>query len=110
MGKGTRANHNCPSRGLGPVFEDEWNARPEYFDEKLKEAGIEPEGLSVKEKIARLQKHRREQWEHLVDAVYKRRGWNRKGIPTMATVKRLGIDYPDVVELLEKHLRPEDEF
>ena len=64
----------------------------------------------MKEKIARLQKHRREQWEHLVDAVYKRRGWNRKGIPTMATVKRLGIDYPDVVELLEKHLRPEDEF
>ena len=110
MGKGTRANHNCPSRGLGPVFEDEWNARPEYFDEKLKEAGIEPEGLSVKEKVARLQKHRREQWEHLVDAVYKRRGWNRKGIPTMATVKRLGIDYPDVVKLLEKHLRPEDEF
>lgn len=110
MGKGTRANHNCPNRGLGPVFEDEWNARPDYFDGKLKEAGIEPEGLSVKDKVAKLQEFRRGQWEQLVDAVYKRRGWNRNGIPTLETVKRLGIDYPDVVELLKKHLKPEDEF
>ena len=110
MGKGTRANHNCPNRGLGPVFEDEWMARPDYFDGKLKEAGVDPAGLSVKEKIAALQKHRRGQWEMLVDAVYKRRGWNRNGIPTIATVKRLGIDYPEVVAVLEQHLRPEDEF
>lgn len=110
MGKGTRKDHNCPNRGLGPVFEDEWMARPEYFDGKLKEAGIEPEGLAVKEKIARLQEFRRGQWEQLTDAVYKRRGWNRNGIPTLETVRRLGIDYPDVVELLEKHLKPEDAF
>ena len=110
MGKGTRANHNCPNRGLGPVFEDEWMARPDYFDDKLREAGIEPEGLSVKEKIERLQTHRRGQWEQLVDKVYARRGWNRNGIPTLGTVRRLGIDYPDVVELLERNLKPEDEF
>jgi aldehyde:ferredoxin oxidoreductase len=64
----------------------------------------------VKEKIARLQKFRRSQWETLVDNVYKRRGWNKKGIPTLETVRRLGIDYPDVVELLSKHLKPEDAF
>jgi aldehyde:ferredoxin oxidoreductase len=110
MGKGTRSNHNCPNRGLGPVFEDEWMARPDYFDGKLKEAGIKPEGLSVKEKIERLQTHRRAQWEQLVDKVYARRGWNRNGIPTLDTVRRLGIDYPDVVELLERNLKPEDEF
>ncbi|MDR3076807.1 MAG: aldehyde:ferredoxin oxidoreductase [Synergistaceae bacterium] len=110
MGKGKRENHNCPNRGLGPVFEDEWNARPEYFDGKLKEAGVEPEGMPVKEKIARLQEFRRGQWEKLVDSVYKRRGWNKKGIPTLETARRLGIDYPDVVELLERHLTPEDAF
>lgn len=110
MGKGQRKDHNAPSRGLGPVFEDEWNARPDYFDGKLKEFGVEPAGMSVKDKIAALQKHRRKQWEDLKDAVYKRRGWNRNGIPTLETVKRLGIDYPDVVELLKKHLKPEDEF
>ena len=42
--------------------------------------------------------------------MYKRRGWNKNGIPTLKTVKRLGIDYPEVVALLEKHLKPEDEF
>ncbi|GHV52019.1 aldehyde ferredoxin oxidoreductase [Synergistales bacterium] len=110
MGHGTRAWHNCPNRALGPVFEDEWNIRAEYFDGKLKEAGAEPEGLSVKEKIAKLQEYRRGQWEQLVDKVYARRGWNRNGIPTLETVRRLGIDYPDVVELLEKHLKPEDDF
>ena len=110
MGKGKRTDHNCPNRGLGPVFEDEWNVRPEYFDGKLKEAGVEPDGMNVREKIAKLQEYRRGQWEHLVDAVYKRRGWNRNGIPTLETVRRLGIDYPDVVELLEKNLKPEDAF
>jgi aldehyde:ferredoxin oxidoreductase len=110
MGKGTAMYHEAPDRGLGPVWEDEWNARPEYFDEKLKEFGENIEGLSVKEKIDLLQKHRRQQWEELKAAVYKRRGWNKNGIPTLATAKRLGIDYPEVVELLKKHLKPEDEW
>ena len=110
MGKGTRAHHNAPNRGLGPVFADEWNARAEYFDGKLKEAGIEPQGLSVEEKLQKLQAFRRGQWEQLVDAVYKRRGWNRQGIPTLETAKRLGIDSPAVVELLKQHLKPEDEW
>jgi len=110
MGRGTSKFHDAPDRGLGPVWEDEWMARPEYFDEKLKEFGEKIEGLSVKEKVALLQKHRRKQWEELKMAVYKRRGWNKNGIPTMKTVKRLGLDYPDVVALLEKNLKPEDEF
>ena len=110
MGKGERIHHNAPNRGLGPVFADEWNARPDYFDGKLKEAGIAIDGLSVEEKIAKLQTFRRGQWEKLVDAVYARRGWNRNGIPTMETVKRLGIDTPEVVELLKQHLKPEDDW
>lgn len=110
MGKGTSKYHEAPDRGLGPVWEDEWMARPEYFDEKLKEFGEKIDGLTVKQKIELLQKHRHEQWETLKMAVYKRRGWNKNGIPTLKTVKRLGIDYPDVVELLKKNLKPEDEF
>jgi aldehyde:ferredoxin oxidoreductase len=110
MGKGTRAWHNIPARGLGPVYPDEWEIRADYFDGKLKEAGVDPAGLSVEEKIAKLQAHRRQQWEHLVDAVYRRRGWNRNGIPTLETVRRLGIDTPEVTELLRKHLKPEDDW
>ncbi len=100
MGKGTRANHNIPDRALGPVFEDEWNARPDYFDGRLSEAGISPEGLSVGEKIAKLLEYRRGEWEKLVDAVYKRRGWNSNGVPTIETLKRLGMDFPEVVEVV----------
>ena len=92
------------------MFEDEWMARPDYFDGKLKEFGVNIEGMSTKDKVALLQKYRRAQWEELKLAVYHRRGWNKNGIPTLATVKRLGIDYPDVVALLKKHLKPEDEF
>ena len=110
MGKGTSKYHVAPDRGLGPVFEDEWMARPDYFDGKLKEFGVNIEGMSTKDKVALLQKYRRAQWEELKLAVYHRRGWNKNGIPTLATVKRLGIDYPDVVALLKKHLKPEDEF
>ena len=110
MGKGTRVWHNIPARGLGPVFADEYEARPDYFDGKLREAGIAPEGLTVEQKVEKLQEYRRGQWEVLVDAVYKRRGWNRNGIPTLETVKRLGIDTPEVVELLKKHLKPEDDW
>ncbi len=48
-----------------------------------------------------LRKHREEQYEKLKDAVYKRRGWTTDGIPTQKTVKRLGIDIGDVLELLK---------
>ncbi|HPE65184.1 MAG TPA: aldehyde ferredoxin oxidoreductase C-terminal domain-containing protein, partial [Synergistales bacterium] len=103
MGKGTRADHNIPDRALGPVFEDEWNARPEYFDGKLSEAGISPEGLPLKEKMTKLLEFRRSEWEKLVDAVYKRRGWNANGVPTLETLKRLGIDFPEVVDVVKAH-------
>lgn len=102
MGKGRRIHHNIPDRALGPVFPDEWNARPEYFDGKLEEAGVSPKGLSVEEKISALLKFRRAQWEKLVDAVYLRRGWSSDGIPTLETVRRLKIDLPEVLQVLEK--------
>jgi len=105
MGKGTRKEHNIPDRALGPVFPDEWNVRKEYFEKKLEEAGINGEGLSVEEKISRLQAHRRGEWEKLVDAVYARRGWDSNGVPTRKTVERLGLDSPEVLELLEPYWR-----
>ncbi|MCK4782973.1 MAG: hypothetical protein KAV87_04425, partial [Desulfobacteraceae bacterium] len=39
----------------------------------------------------------------LKDATYKRRGWTNDGIPTIETAKRLGIDFPEVQELLKSH-------
>ena len=69
-----------------------------------------PAELGSLRKIEKLYAHRRKQWEGLKDAVYKRRGWNKKGIPTEETLKKLGIAFPDVVAVVRKHSRPEDAF
>jgi len=47
-----------------------------------------------------LRKFREKMYEELTDAVYRRRGWTQDGIPTLATAKRLSIDFPEVVEVL----------
>jgi aldehyde:ferredoxin oxidoreductase len=50
--------------------------------------------------VAELRKRREAQYETLKDAVYQRRGWTPTGIPTVETVKRLGIDFPEVLDVL----------
>ena len=35
------------------------------------------------------------------EAVYKRRGWTNNGIPKVETVRRLGIYFPEVIEVLK---------
>ena len=51
--------------------------------------------------MALLRGFREDLYEKLKDAVYKRRGWTANGIPTVDTVKRLGIDFPEVMEILK---------
>ena len=50
--------------------------------------------------MALLRKLREEQYVKLQDAVYQRRGWSSDGIPTLETVKRLKIDFPEVLDVL----------
>ena len=47
-----------------------------------------------------LRKYREEQYEKLQDAVYLERGWNKNGCPTIATVKRLGIDFHKIIDII----------
>ncbi len=54
-------------------------------------------------KVAALRANREELYKMLKDAVYKRRGWTSNGIPTVETVKRLGIDFPEVLEVLKRN-------
>nr|MBC7245734.1 aldehyde:ferredoxin oxidoreductase [Chloroflexota bacterium] len=105
MGFGTREHDAIPYRSMGPVTIEEYESRAERYDQQLREIGFDPEAKSTKEKLAALRRHREQRYESLIDAVYKRRGWNSQGIPTLETVKRLGIDYPDVVALLKEHLQ-----
>jgi len=103
MGFGTREHDNIPYRAVGPVTEEEYESRAEAYDKQLKEKiGFNPEGKPTNEKLRVLRKYREGEYEKLKDAVYKRRGWNRNGVPTLEKVRKLGIDIPDVLELIKK--------
>jgi aldehyde:ferredoxin oxidoreductase len=104
MGFGQREHDNIPYRAMGPVKIVEYESRAERYDKQLVEKhNIDITGKTTEEKIALLRKFRENLYEKLKDAVYKRRGWTSNGIPTIDTVKRLGIDFPEVLELLKTH-------
>ncbi len=104
QGYGTREHDSIPYRAVGPVTVEEYESRWERYDEQLKELhDYDPEGKTTQEKLDYLRKVREEKYETLTDAVYKRRGWTGNGIPTIAKVKELGIDFPEVIELITPH-------
>ncbi|MGD9364211.1 MAG: aldehyde ferredoxin oxidoreductase C-terminal domain-containing protein [Desulfobacteraceae bacterium] len=102
MGFGRREHDHLPYRAMGPVTVDEYESRKDRYDGQLVDKhGVDITGRETVEKVALLRKFREEGYEKLKDAVYKRRGWTNDGIPTQATVKRLGIDFPEVLEVLK---------
>jgi len=102
MGRGRREHDAIPYRSVGPVTAEEYESRRERYDSQLKEkTGIDPEGMSTVEKMAALRKYREGQYEKLLDAVYERRGWNNNGIPRAEFLKGIGLDYPDVLRVVE---------
>ena len=104
MGFGRREHDDIPYRAMGPVTADEYESRQERYDKELKEKyEINITNNTTDEKVALLRGFREVQYSKLQDAVYARRGWTRDGIPTVETVKRLGIDFPEVLRLLKSH-------
>jgi len=102
MGFGTREHDAIPYRSAGPVTVEEYESRADRYDEQLKtKVGIDPVGMTSEAKVAALRAFREDQYEQLIDAVYKRRGWTNNGIPTVETLERLGINFPDVVSVVE---------
>lgn len=105
MGKGLRKYDYIPYRAVGPVTVEEYESRTERYDKQLKEKiGIDPEGMSVEEKMKALREYREEQYQTLLDAVYKRRGWTKNAIPTIEKLEELGIADPELIEVVEKFL------
>ena len=104
LGYGRREHDRIPYRAVGPVTKAEYESREERYDGQLVEKHqVDIKGMSTADKVGRLRALREAQYDQLVDAVYQRRGWTADGIPTVATVRRLGIDFPEVLELLAKH-------
>jgi aldehyde:ferredoxin oxidoreductase len=104
-GYGLRKHDAQPYRMAGPVTVEEYESRQERYDGQLKEKlGVNPEGKSTTEKMAILRKHREEQYEKLLDAVYARRGWTKNGVPTIEHLKNIGMDLPELIEVVKPHL------
>jgi aldehyde:ferredoxin oxidoreductase len=103
MGRVGRQHDFPPYRAMGPVTKIEYESRQERYDEQLMRlVEIDPTGLSTEEKMAHLRKYREMQYEQLMDAVYDRRGWDKNSIPTVEKLHELGIDLPEVVEVVEQ--------
>jgi aldehyde:ferredoxin oxidoreductase len=100
-GYGLRINDAQPYRAAGPVTEEEYLSRQERYDKQMKEKiGVDPEGKSTKEKVAITRAFREDQYEQLLDAVYFRRGWTKNGVPTIERLKSIGMDLPEVLEVV----------
>jgi aldehyde:ferredoxin oxidoreductase len=100
-GKGLRANDAQPYRAAGPVTEEEYLSRQERYDGQLVDLlSLDPSKMSLKEKMTATRTYRENRYEQLLDAVYARRGWNKNGVPTIAHLKNLGMDLPEVMAVV----------
>ena len=103
-GFGTRKHDRQPYRAAGPVTKEEYESRVERYDKQLKEkVGFDPAGKTTEEKMKVLRKYREGQYESLVDAVYKRRGWNNNGVPRIEFLKKIGMDFPEIIEVVKDY-------
>lgn len=102
MGSGLRQHDAIPYRSQGPVTVEEYESRADRYDKQLREQlGLDPTTMTIQEKLAALRKYREEMYAKLQDAVYKRRGWTPDGVPTLETLRKLEIDFPEVVEVVK---------
>ncbi|MCD6116377.1 (2Fe-2S)-binding protein [bacterium] len=102
LGFGTRKDDIPPYRAVGPVTVKEYESRQERYDTQMKELiGVDPEGKSTEEKVKIMREFRMKQYNKAVDATYDRRGWTRNGVPKISRLKDLGIDLPEIVEIVK---------
>ena len=103
-GFGTRIHDRQPYRAAGPVTKEEYESRAERYDNQLREkTGLKTEGMSTWEKMKKLRHYREAQYESLIDAVYKRRGWNNNGVPRIEFLQKIGMDLPEVIEVVKNY-------
>ncbi len=84
-----------PDRAIGPTDDLLYQAEGEYNDSEvaqiLSRQAEEVASLPVAEKRELLMKHRKQELRSLIDMYYRKRGWNENGIPTVETLKQLGL-------------------
>ena len=103
-GYGLRKHDAQPYRACGPVTKEEYLSRSDRYDKQLaEEVKYDITGKSLEEKMAAMRAYREDRYEKLLDAVYKRRGWTKNGVPKIEHLKNLKMDLPELIELVSKH-------
>lgn len=106
MGGGRRIDDMPPYRAVGPVTEEEYLSRQDRYDKQMTDKiGIDPAGKSTSEKMEIVRKHRESQYNQLVDSVYRRKGWTPDGVPTVEHLKSIGMDLPEVLEVVQRYTK-----
>jgi len=94
-----------PYRAVGPVTEEEYLSREERYNKELIEkVNLDPDAMTLEEKMAATREYRMSQYIKLMDTVYVRKGWSDQGVPTVEKLQELGMDFPEVIEVVKRHL------
>ncbi len=95
FGQETGKNDWVPDRAIGPTDDDLYDAEKSYNDGELSaipgKSTEEIQKMQTGEKREALMKHRKGQLQELVRAYYRERGWSASGIPTIDTLKKIGL-------------------
>jgi aldehyde:ferredoxin oxidoreductase len=92
---GTGEHDWIPDRAIGPIDDILYAAEKDYHDQELvKLLNLPPaevQALKTAEKREILMKHRKDQLSKLIHVYYQERGWTNAGIPTVNTLKQIGL-------------------
>lgn len=84
-----------PDRAIGPTEDYLYENEKDYNDGQVSSILNKPldkvQKMRISEKREILMKHRKEELRKLISVYYAERGWNGKGIPTVETLKKIGL-------------------
>jgi aldehyde:ferredoxin oxidoreductase len=94
-GKDTGLYDRIPERAIGPTDDALYDAEQEDNDRELarflEKPLAEVQGMPAAKKRELLMDRRKGQLQELVQTYYRVRGWNKEGVPTPETLKRIGL-------------------
>jgi aldehyde:ferredoxin oxidoreductase len=93
--KGTGEHDWIPDRAIGPIDDTLYDAEKDYNDQEivkiLDKSLAKIRNMKTAEKREILMQHRKEQLRQLIYVYYQERGWTPTGIPTVATLRQIGL-------------------
>ena len=92
----TTGEHDwIPDRAIGPTEDALYEKEKDYNDGQLSSILNKPlddvQKIQTAEKREILMNHRRQELRKLIGVYYAQRGWNASGIPTVETIKKIGL-------------------